>query len=436
MITRYARPEMQALWSDKAKYRTWFEVEAHICDALAQLGKVPLEAAANIRQCGEAAEFDLARIQEIEKHVKHDVIAFLTHLSELIGVDSRFIHEGLTSSDLLDTSFNLTLMRSTDLLLEQLEKLLIVLRKRAQEHKYTLTIGRTHGVHAEPTSFGAKLAFAYSEFTRCKARLIAARAEIAVCAISGAVGNFATIDPRVESYVAEKLHMQVEPISTQIIPRDRHAMFFASIGVVASCIERFATEIRHLQRTEVLEVAEGFSAGQKGSSAMPHKRNPILSENLTGLARIIRSYIQPAMENIVLWHERDISHSSVERFIAPDACITLDFALNRLTSIIENFVVFPQNMLANMQKFGGLIYSQRIMLTLTQKGLSREDAYSIVQSNAMRVWDEGKDFLIELKNDKRVLQYLTPTEIEKHFDTAYHLAHIDTIFQRVFKVEQ
>lgn len=433
MIPRYARKAMADLWSTPTKYRIWFEIEAHVCDALAELGKIPASAAKNIRQRGEQAEFDVKKIEEIEAVVKHDVIAFLTHLAEITGEDARFIHMGLTSSDLLDTAFNLTLMRSADLLLEQLENLLSVLQKRAIEHKYTLTIGRTHGVHAEPTSFGAKLAFAYSEFSRCKTRLLLAKQEIAICAISGAVGSFANIDPRVEAYVAEKLHMQIEPISTQIIPRDRHAMFFATLSIIASCIERFATEIRHLQRTEILELAEGFSTGQKGSSAMPHKRNPILSENLTGLARVIRSYALPAMENISLWHERDISHSSTERFIGPDACITLDFALHRLSNIVENMIIYPQNMLKNLEKLHGLIHSQRILLALTQKGASRELAYEIVQYNAMKSWNDAADFLSELKADPRVAKYLTATELESHFDNSYHLAHIDTIFQRVFK---
>lgn len=433
MIPRYARAEMVELWSSEAKYRTWFEIEANICDALAELGEIPKSAAINIRQRGEKAKFDLQRIEEIEAVVKHDVIAFLTHLGELVGEDSRFIHLGLTSSDLLDTSFNLTLMRSTNILLNQLENLLNTLKNRAMEHKYTLTIGRTHGVHAEPTSFGAKLAYAYSEFLRCKTRLKAAYEEISVCAISGAVGSFANIDPAIEAYVAEKLNMKIEPISTQIIPRDRHAMFFATLGVIASCIERFATEIRHLQRTEILEVAEGFSKGQKGSSAMPHKRNPIFSENLTGLARIIRSYTQPALENIVLWHERDISHSSVERFIGPDACITLDFALCRLTNIVENMIIYPENMLKNLEKLHGLIHSQQILLALTKKGLSREKAYEIVQNNAKKVWDNGKDFFYELSQDPLIKKYLPMAELKSYFDNSYHLTHIDTIFQRVFK---
>ncbi|WJW79921.1 adenylosuccinate lyase [Bartonella sp. TP] len=433
MIPRYARAEMVELWSTQTKYRTWFEIEANICDALAKIGKIPQSAAINIRKRGEAAQFDLQRIEEIETVVKHDVIAFLTHLGEIVGEDARFIHLGLTSSDLLDTSFNLTLMRSTDILLAQLEKLLTSLKNRAMEYKYTMTIGRTHGVHAEPTSFGAKLAYSYSEFLRCKNRLKAAYEEIAVCAISGAVGSFANIDPAIEAYVAEKLHMKIEPISTQIIPRDRHAMFFATLGVIASCIERFATEIRHLQRTEILEVAEGFSNGQKGSSAMPHKRNPILSENLTGLARIIRSYTQPALENIVLWHERDISHSSVERFIGPDACITLDFALSRLTNIVETMIVYPENMLKNLEKLQGLIHSQQILLALTQKGLSREKAYEIVQNNTKKVWDNGNDFFNELAKDPLVKKHLPMAELKAYFDNSYHLTHIDTIFQRVFK---
>lgn len=433
MIERYATEEMKKIWEEQHKYHLWFTIEAYVCEALANLGKIPTEAAKNIWKKGSKAKFDPAHIAEIENKTKHDVIAFLTHLAEFVGDDAKYIHQGLTSSDLLDTCLNLQLMQSTDLLLQKLDHLLDVLKKLAFEHKYSLTIGRSHGIHAEPTSFGLKMAVAYNEFIRCKNRLANAKAEISVCAISGAVGTFANIDPYVESYVAEKLNMQIEPISTQIIPRDRHAAFFTSLALIASSIERLATEIRHLQRTEIYEVEEMFSKGQKGSSAMPHKRNPVLSENLTGLARIIRSYALPAMENIALWHERDISHSSVERFIAPDACITLDFALERLSRLMENLVIYPENMKRNLTKLNGLIYSQRVLLALIEKGLNREQAYEIVQNNSMKVWEENKNFKTELQKDETINHLLTDTEIDLLFDEKYHIKHIDTIFNRVFK---
>ncbi|WP_336279334.1 adenylosuccinate lyase [Bartonella sp. CB175] len=432
MIPRYSRPEMVKIWSPETKYRIWFEIEAHACDALAQLGTIPKEAAKIIWEKGTAAEFDVKRINEIEAITKHDVIAFLTHLSELIGSEARFIHQGMTSSDILDTTFNIQLMRASDILLNDLEQLLEALKKRALEHKETITIGRSHGIHAEPTTFGIKFALAYAEFFRCHERLLAAREEVSTCAISGAVGTFANIDPRVEEHVAKALGMHIEPISTQIIPRDRHAMFFATLGVIASSIERLAIEIRHLQRTEVLEAEEYFSPGQKGSSAMPHKRNPVLTENLTGLARMVRAFALPAMENVALWHERDISHSSVERYIGPDATITLDFALTRLTSVIENLIVYPENMQKNLNKFRGLIHSQRVLLALTQAGVSREDSYRIVQRNAMKVWEQGKDFLEELLNDRDVIKALSESELREKFDLRYHTKHIDTIFNRVF----
>ncbi|MBA9082213.1 MULTISPECIES: adenylosuccinate lyase [Bartonella] len=432
MIERYSRPEMVAIWSPETKYRIWFEIEAHACDALAQLGVIPEKSAKIIWEKGAAAEFDINRINEIEATTKHDVIAFLTHLAEFIGPESRFIHQGMTSSDVLDTAFNVQLMRASDILLRDINQLLEVLKKRAFEHKETITIGRSHGIHAEPTTFGAKLALAYAEFLRCHKRLLAAREEIATCAISGAVGTFANIDPRVEEHVAQALGMRVEPVSTQVIPRDRHAMFFATLGVIASSIERLAIEIRHLHRTEVLEVEEYFSPGQKGSSAMPHKRNPVLTENLTGLARIVRAFAVPAMENVALWHERDISHSSVERYIGPDATITLDFALSRLTSVIENLIVYPENMQKNLNKFRGLIHSQRVLLALTQAGISRENAYHIVQRNAMKVWEQGKDFLEELLKDEDVTKALNEADLREKFDLAYHTKHVDTIFRRVF----
>ncbi|WP_455482581.1 adenylosuccinate lyase [Bartonella sp. B35(2025)] len=432
MIARYSRSEMITIWSAETKYRIWFEIEAHACDALAQLGIIPKEAAKIIWEKGTAAKFDVNRINEIEAITKHDVIAFLTHLAEFIGPEARFIHQGMTSSDILDTTFNIQLMRASNILLKDIDQLLKVLKERAFEHKETITIGRSHGIHAEPTTFGVKFALAYAEFSRCRNRLLAAREEISTCAISGAVGTFANIDPRVEEHVAKALGMHIEPVSTQIIPRDRHAMFFATLGVIASSIERLAIEIRHLQRTEILEVEEHFSPGQKGSSAMPHKRNPVLTENLTGLARMVRAFAMPAMENVALWHERDISHSSVERYIGPDATITLDFALERLTSVIKNLVIYPENMKKNLNKFRGLIHSQRVLLALTQAGISREDSYRIVQRNAMKVWEQGKDFLEELLNDKDVAKALSETELREKFDLSYHTKHVETIFKRVF----
>ncbi|MCZ2328195.1 adenylosuccinate lyase [Bartonella sp. F02] len=432
MITRYSRPEMVAVWSPETKYRIWFEIEAHACDALAQIGVIPPEVTKVIWEKGKTAEFDVNRINEIEEITKHDVIAFLTHLAELIGPEARFIHQGMTSSDILDTTFNVQLMRASDILLKDIDQLLEALKTRAFEHKDTITIGRSHGIHAEPITFGVKFALAYAEFSRCRERLVAARKEISTCAISGAVGTFANIDPRVEEHVAKALGMHAEPVSTQVIPRDRHAMFFVTLGVIASSIERLAIEIRHLQRTEVLEAEEYFSPGQKGSSAMPHKRNPVLTENLTGLARMVRAFAMPAMENVALWHERDISHSSVERYIGPDATITLDFALVRLTSVIKNLIVYPENMQKNLNKFRGLVHSQRVLLALTQAGISRENAYRIVQRNAMRVWEQGKDFLEELLNDQDVAKALSEEELREKFDLAYHTKHIDTIFKRVF----
>ena len=432
MIPRYSRPDMVAIWSPESKFRIWFEIEAHACDALAELGVIPKEAAATIWEKGGSATFDIERIDEIERETKHDVIAFLTHLAEIVGPDSRFVHQGMTSSDVLDTCFNVQLTKAADLLLADLDALLAALKKRALEHKDTVCIGRSHGIHAEPVTFGLKMAQAYAEFDRCKSRLIAAREEIATCAISGAVGTFANIDPAIEEHVANAMGLSVEPVSTQVIPRDRHAMFFATLGVIASSVERLSVEIRHLQRTEVLEVEEFFSPGQKGSSAMPHKRNPILTENLTGLARMVRSFALPAMENVALWHERDISHSSVERMIGPDATITLDFALGRITGVIDKLLVYPDNMMANMNKFKGLIHSQRVLLALTQAGVSREDSYRLVQRNAMKVWEQGKDFLEELLADEEVTAALSETEIREKFDLAYHTKHVDTIFKRVF----
>ncbi|MET4633758.1 MULTISPECIES: adenylosuccinate lyase [Kaistia] len=432
MIPRYSRPEMTAIWSPETKFRIWFEIEAHALDALAEIGTVPKSAAATVWEKGGAATFDIDKIDEIERVTKHDVIAFLTHLAEIVGEDARFVHQGMTSSDVLDTCFNVQLVRAADLLIADVDKLLAALKRRAFEHKNTVTIGRSHGIHAEPITFGMKLAQAYAEFDRNRARLVAARAEVATCAISGAVGSFANIDPRVEEHVAEKLGLVPEPVSTQVIPRDRHAMYFATLGVVASSIERLATEIRHLQRTEVLEAEEYFSPGQKGSSAMPHKRNPVLTENLTGLARLVRGMALPAMENVALWHERDISHSSVERMIGPDATVTLDFALARMTNVIDKLLVYPDNMQKNLDRLGGLVHSQRVLLALTQKGASREDAYSLVQRNAMKVWEQGADFLTELKADPDVTALLSDAEIEEKFDLGYHTKHIDTIFRRVF----
>ncbi|AVX04137.1 adenylosuccinate lyase [Maritalea myrionectae] len=432
MIPRYSRDEMVSIWSPESKFRIWFEIEAHAASAQAKLGIVPDDAAKVVWEKGENAQFDVDRIDEIEREVKHDVIAFLTHLAEIVGPEARFVHQGMTSSDVLDTCLSVQLTRAADLLLADMDKLLAALKKRAYEQKDTITIGRSHGIHAEPTTFGVKLAQAYAEFDRCKKRLEIAREEIATCAISGAVGTFANIDPSVEQYVAEKLGLAIEPVSTQVIPRDRHAMFFAVLGVVASSIERLATEVRHLQRTEVLEAEEFFSKGQKGSSAMPHKRNPVLTENLTGLARIVRGMVTPALENVALWHERDISHSSVERMIGPDATVTLDFALARMTNVIENLVVYPENMKANMDKLGGLHNSQRVLLALTQAGLSREDSYRAVQRNAMKVWRGEGEFAAFLKADEEVANALSDAQIDDMFDDGYHLKHVDTIFARVF----
>ena len=423
---------MTDIWSPASKFRIWFEIEAHACDALAELGVIPKSAAETIWEKGGAATFDVDKIDEIEAVTKHDVIAFLTHLADIVGDDARFVHQGMTSSDVLDTCFNVQLVKATDLLLEDMDKMLAALKKRAFEHKDTITIGRSHGIHAEPTTFGVKLAQAYAEFDRNKKRLLAAREDIATCAISGAVGTFANIDPSVEEHVAKALGLSAEPVSTQVVPRDRHAMYFATLGVIASSIERVSTEIRHLQRTEVLEVEEFFSPGQKGSSAMPHKRNPVLTENLTGLARMVRAYALPAMENVALWHERDISHSSVERMIGPDATVTLDFALVRLTGVIDKLLIYPDNMMKNMNKFRGLVHSQRVLLALTQAGQSREDSYRLVQRNAMRVWEEGKDFLTELLADEDVMAVLDEKTIREKFDLGYHTKHVDTIFNRVF----
>jgi adenylosuccinate lyase len=423
---------MAAIWDPQTRFRIWFEIEAHAADALADLGVIPKAAAKKIWDKGKDATFDVARIDAIEREVKHDVIAFLTHLAEIVGPEARFVHQGMTSSDVLDTCFNVQLVRAADLLIADVDKLLAALRRRAFEYKRTPTIGRSHGIHAEPTTFGVKLAYAYAEFFRAKERLICARTEVATCAISGAVGTFAQIDPRVEAHVAEAMGLAVEPVSTQIIPRDRHAMYFATLGVVASSVERLATEFRHLQRTEVLEAEEFFSEGQKGSSAMPHKRNPVLSENVTGLARIVRAYVTPALENVVLWHERDISHSSVERMIGPDATGTLDFALTRLASIVDKLVVYPANMQKNLDLLGGLVHSQRVMIALTQKGVAREDAYAIVQRNAMKVWQGEGDFLSFLTADKDVRKHLSEAELKANFDLDHHLRHVDTIFERVF----
>ncbi len=433
MIPRYARKEMVAIWAPETRFRIWFEIEAHATDKLAELGVVPKEAAATIWEKGSVATFDVARIDAIEAEVKHDVIAFLTHLSEIVGPDARFVHQGMTSSDVLDTCLNVQLTRAADLLLADIDELLAVIKRRAFEHRDTVCIGRSHAIHAEPVTFGLKLAQAYAEFSRAKERLQFARRDVAVCAISGAVGTFANIDPAVEAHVAAKLGLAVEPVSTQVIPRDRHAMFFSVLGVIASSVERLATEIRHLQRTEVLEVEEYFSPGQKGSSAMPHKRNPVLTENLTGLARLVRSAVTPALENVVLWHERDISHSAVERGIGPDATVHLDFALRRLTGVVDKLVVYPENMKKNLDRLGGLIHSQRILLALTQKGMSREEAYSTVQRNAMPVWRGEGQFDQLLKADKDVAKYLAPKDIDALFDLQYHTKHVQTIFDRVFQ---
>jgi adenylosuccinate lyase len=423
---------MAAVWDPRTRFRIWFEIEAHAADAMAELGIIPKSAAKTIWEKGRDAEFDVSRIDAIEREVKHDVIAFLTYLAEIVGPEARFVHRGMTSSDVLDTCFNLQLMRAADILLFDLDELLSALKRRAFEHKYTLTIGRSHGIHAEPTTFGLKLAFAYAEFSRARERLLAARTEVSTCAVSGAVGTFANVDPRIEEHIAQKLGLVPEPISTQIIPRDRHAMYFAVLAVIAGSIERLATEIRHLQRTEVSEAAEFFSEGQKGSSAMPHKRNPVLSENLTGLARLVRSAIVPALENVALWHERDISHSAVERGIAPDATVHLDFALKRLGSIIDKLVAYPDNMRRNLNQLGGLIHSQRVMLALIERGMSREEAYEAVQRNAMPVWRGKGDFLTLLRDDPQVTAKLSVEEIQSLFDPAYHLKHVDTIFTRVF----
>jgi adenylosuccinate lyase len=432
MIPRYARPDMVSIWEPETRFRIWFEIEAHAASAMAELGVIPKAAADVIWEKGRAAKFDIQRIDEIERETKHDVIAFLTHLAEHVGPDARFVHQGMTSSDVLDTCFNIQLVRAADLLAAGLDRVLAALEARAFEHKETVTIGRSHGIHAEPTTFGVKLAYAHAEFQRAKRRLASAREEVATCALSGAVGTFANIDPRVEVYVAEKLGLSAEPVSTQVIPRDRHAMYFATLGVIASSVERLAIEIRHLQRTEVLEAEEYFSPGQKGSSAMPHKRNPVLTENLTGLARMVRAYAMPAMENVALWHERDISHSSVERMIGPDATVTLDFALHRLAGVVEKLVVYPENMRRNLDRLGGLHNSQRVLLALTQAGASREEAYRLVQRNAMKTWQEGRDFLTELKADRDVTARLSASDLEAMFDLGYHLKHVDTIFRRVF----
>jgi len=431
-IPRYTRPQMAAIWSPETRFRIWFEIEAHAADAMAELGMIPKAAAKKIWAKGKAAQFDIARIDEIEREIKHDVVAFLTHLAEIVGPEARFVHQGMTSSDVLDTCLNVQLVRAADLLIADVDALNAALERRAREYKFTPTIGRSHGIHAEPTTFGLKLAVAYAEFARAKERLIAARGEVATCAISGAVGTFAQVDPRVEAHVARKMGLKVEPISTQIIPRDRHAMYFATLGVVAASVERLATEIRHLQRTEVLEAEEYFSAGQKGSSSMPHKRNPVLSENLVGLARMVRAYVTPALEDVTLWHERDISHSSVERMIGPDATVTLDFALGRLAGVIDKLVVYPDNMRKNLDRLGGLVHSQRVLLALTQKGVAREDAYRLVQRNAMKVWQGGGDFLTLLKADKDVRRHLSDKELAANFDLDFHFSHVDTIFRRVF----
>src|SRR3954471_1294085 len=423
---------MTAIWSPEEKFRIWFEIEAHATSALADLGVVPREAAERVWERGADAVFDVARIGAIEREVKHDVIAFLTHLAEIVGPEARFVHQGMTSSDVLDTCLNVQLVRAADILLADLDELLAAIKRRAFEHKMTPAMGRSHGIHAEPVTFGLKMAQAYAEFCRCRERLLHARREVATCAISGAVGTFANIDPRIEDYVARKMELRPEPVSTQVVPRDRHAMYFATLAVIASCVERLATEVRHLQRTEVLEAEEFFSEGQKGSSAMPHKRNPVLSENLTGLARMVRAYALPALENVALWHERDISHSSAERMMGPDATVTLDFALNRLAGIIDKLLVYPANMQKNLDRLGGLVHSQRVLLALTQKGASREDAYKLVQRNAMPVWRGEGDFLQLLKKDADVKKYLTDVEIEEQFDLGYHLKHVDTIFKRVF----
>jgi adenylosuccinate lyase len=432
MIPRYSRPEMTSIWEPQTRFQIWFEIEAHAADALAEIGTIPKDAAKKVWEKAKGVTFNVDRIDEIERETKHDVIAFLTHLAEIVGPEARFVHQGMTSSDVLDTCLNVQLARAADLLIADIDRVLAALKTRAFEHKLTPVIGRSHGIHAEPVTFGLKLAYAYAEFDRNRARLVAARKEIATCAISGAVGTFAQIDPRVEAHVAKAMGLEVEPVSTQVIPRDRHAMFFATLGVVAASMERLAVEIRHMQRTEVLEAEEFFSQGQKGSSAMPHKRNPVLTENLTGLSRMVRAYVTPALENVVLWHERDISHSSAERMMGPDATVTLDFGLNRLAGVIEKLLVYPENMQKNLDRLGGLVHSQRLLLALTQKGASREDAYRLVQRNAMPVWRGEGDFQTLLKKDEDVKKYLSDKEIEEQFDLAYHFKHVDTIFGRVF----
>ena len=429
MIPRYSRPEMTAIWSEDSKFQIWFEIEAHACDAQAELGVIPTAAAAAVWERGS---FEIDRINEIERETKHDVIAFLTNLAEHVGDEARFVHQGMTSSDVLDTTLAVQMARASDLLLAGISRLLAALQTRAEEHRYTPTIGRSHGIHAEPTTFGLKLATFYAEFARCHARLVNARAEIATCAISGAVGTFALIDPAVEAHVADKMGLVPEPVSTQVIPRDRHAMFFATLGVIASSVERLATEIRHLQRTELREVEEFFSAGQKGSSAMPHKRNPVLTENLTGIARIVRAAVTPALENVALWHERDISHSSVERVFGPDATIALDFALQRLAGVVEALVIYPESMQANLDQLGGLVHSQQLLLALTQEGVSREDAYSMVQRNAMESWKTGTSYRDLLKADADVVRNLGEDGIDALFNLDQHFRHVDTIFARVF----
>jgi adenylosuccinate lyase len=432
MIPRYTRPQMAQIWTAQTRFRIWFEIEAHAAAAMAELGMIPPAAAKAVWDKGSKAVFDIARIDEIEREVKHDVIAFLTHLAEHVGPEARFVHAGMTSSDVLDTCFNLQLVQAANLLLADLDDLLAALRRRAFEHKHTVTVGRSHGIHAEPTTFGVKLAYAYAEFARARERMVRARTEVATCAISGAVGTFANVDPRVEAYVADKLGLTPEPVSTQIIPRDRHAMYFATLAVIASSLERLAVEIRHLQRSEVLEAEEYFAPTQKGSSAMPHKRNPVLSENVTGLARMVRSYCLPAMENVALWHERDISHSSVERMIGPDATVTLDFALNRMAGVIDKLVVHPDNMRRNLDQLGGLVQSQRVLIALTQKGVARELAYRMVQRSAQRVWQGEGDFLALLKADPEVSKWLAGAELEALFDLDFHTKHVDLIFARVF----
>ncbi len=434
MIPRYSRPEMVAIWEPSTRFQIWFDIEAHAADAMAELGVIPKKAAATIWKKAPKA-YDakaIARIDEIERVTKHDVIAFLTYVTEQVGEEARFLHQGMTSSDVLDTSLSVQLVKATDLLLGGVDRVLKALKKRALEHKNTVCMGRSHGIHAEPVTMGLKFARFYAEFERNRRRLMIAKEEIATCAISGAVGTFANVDPKVEAHVAKKMGLKVEPVSTQVIPRDRHAAYFAALGVVAASIENIAVEVRHLQRTEVLEAEEFFSKGQKGSSAMPHKRNPVLSENLTGLSRIVRGYVTPALENVALWHERDISHSSVERMIGPDATVTLDFALHRLAGLIENLVIYPDNIQRNLDKLGGLVFSQRVLLALTQKGMSREDSYAAVQRNAMKVWLEGANFLAELKKDKDVTKLLSAKEITALFDVKYHTKHVDTIFKRVF----